>query len=198
MRLFSIDPGNIKSAYVILEDGIPTESKIVPNDDMIRLCWDEIAADAMCIEYMRSRGMPTANEELDTQFWAGRFVQAWQSCADPEPWYPIYRMDVKMTICGQTKARDSHIRQGIINLFGGQNAAIGGKKCKKCKGKGWFGAGRSECPVCLGKKWEHPPGPLLNISNDEWSALAIGLTCIEQLKDRKTWFPSQKKSNRIS
>lgn len=148
MRVLAIDPGNEQSAWMILEGYRPIESRIDPNEYFQTEVLPHIHADVMAIEYMRARGMPTANEELDTQFQAGRFVGIWNG-----DWSPIHRMDVKMHICGTARARDSNIRQALIDRYGGKDTAVGKKK---------------------------NPGPLYGIKKDLWSALAIGITFIER------------------
>jgi hypothetical protein len=149
MRILAFDPGSVQSAHVLLRDGNPVDFGIEKNDILLTKV-AEMEADLLAVEYMKARGMPTANEELATQFFAGRLVQAWG-----RPWEPIYRQDVKLCICEDSRAKDSNIRQALIDLFGGKEAAIGTKK---------------------------NPGPLYGISKDVWSALAIGITCFSQIE----------------
>jgi uncharacterized OB-fold protein len=89
---------------------------------------------------------------------------------------------VTMHLCKSTRAKDTNVRQAIIDLYGGEEKAIGGKKCPECKGKGWFGPGRPVCPKCDGKKWKTPPGPLNGIATDVWAALAVAITFAETFK----------------
>jgi hypothetical protein len=122
----------------------------------------------LCVEMMEARGMPTSNEELLTCVAIGRFIERWG-----HPYTLITRRDVKLHICGSSRAKDPHVRQALIDRFGGQRYAIGGKKCGKCKGKGWFGPGRPVCPECEGSKWEIPPGPLHGVASHAWAALGV-------------------------
>jgi hypothetical protein len=99
----------------------------------------------MAIEMIASYGMPVGAEVFDTCVWIGRFTQAW-----PAATVPIFRKDVKMHLCGQTKAKDKNVRQALIDRFGpGKDKAIG----KKAK-----------------------PGPLYGYSGDLWAALAVAVT----------------------
>ena len=143
MNLASIDPGDEQSAFMLMgRDLRPHSFAIMDNDALLKWLadreWDHLA-----IEYMHPRGMPTSKEEMDTQFWAGRFVQA-ARCG----WTPIRRSEVKLHICGQSRAKDANIRQALMDRYGGKNAK--GKKAS--------------------------PGPLYGIHDDLWSALAIGVT----------------------
>ncbi len=60
---------------------------------------------------------------MQTQFWAGRFVQAIGL-----PFTQIDRKDEKMCLCGRAaKVSDSNIRAAIIDRYGGKVKAIGKK-----------------------------------------------------------------------
>jgi hypothetical protein len=111
VRLLAIDPGNVQTACVVFDDWEIAYREIVPNDEMFTL----VRPDHIAIEYMKPRGMPTSKEEMDTQFWAGRFVQHFDV-----PWTPIYRMDVKIHVCGYANAKDKNIRQAMLDRFGGK------------------------------------------------------------------------------
>ena len=178
MIVLAIDPGNTETAWCQYNGITPLTFAKDANeavlDKMKFLCGDQ----HLVIEYMQPRGMPTAKEEMDTQFWAGRFVQA-----AGLPWTPVLRREVKSHLCGSQRAKDANIRRALIDKFGGDDIAIGGKKCPKCKGKGWAGRGRPTCTECNGSKWLHPPGPLHGISSDVWSALAIAVTWWETKRE---------------
>jgi len=176
MNVLAIDPGNEYSAWCRYDGTRPVEFAKDTNEELVfQLGFIQPDSLHLAIEYMEPRGMPTSAQEMDTQFWAGRLVQA--AGAD---WTPIKRREVKIHLCGSMKAKDANIRQSLIDKFGGDDAAIGGKKCPRCKGKGWFGAGRPTCTECGGRKWLHPPGPLYGIAKDVWSALAIAVTWYEK------------------
>jgi hypothetical protein len=67
------------------------------------------------IEMVASYGMAVGESVFETVFWIGRFYEAsireWIKCAR------VYRKDVKMNLCGQTRAKDSNIRQALIDRF---------------------------------------------------------------------------------
>ena len=151
-EVLAIDPGSTDSAWVLYNGRKPIEFAKQPNADVRHRLRVEKIFTVLAIEYMHPRGMPMSQEEMDTQFWAGRFVEAFGG-----PWKPVRRMDVKMTLCGHAKARDSNIRQAIIDRF----PATGGGKTPQ-----------------IGTKKE--PGPLYGVSKDVWSALAIAITFFEQ------------------
>ena len=100
--------------------------------------------DVVAIEKVESYGMAVGAEVFDTVFWSGRFAEAASSATV----VMLPRRVVKLTLCGDSRAKDANIRQALIDRFGG-SAAIGRKAA---------------------------PGPLYGISRDVWSALAIAVT----------------------
>lgn len=145
-RILAIDPGYVQSAWLVLEaDGSLGTFGILGNDDMITaLVNSSLAYGVVVIEKIESYGMAVGREVFDTVWWAGRFAQACQ----PTPVVQMPRRDVKLAICGDSRAKDANIRTALIDRYGG-HAAIGRKAS---------------------------PGPLYGISKDVWSALAIAVT----------------------
>lgn len=59
--------------------------------------------------------MPVGKEVFDTCIFVGRFQQSWR---DPNAVRLIYRRDVKLHLCGNARAKDSNIRQALIDKLG--------------------------------------------------------------------------------
>jgi hypothetical protein len=76
------------------------------------------------IEMVASYGMPVGREVFETCVWIGRFQQVWR---DPEAVKLVYRRDVKLHLCGNSRAKDANIRQALIDKLGpvGTKAAPG-------------------------------------------------------------------------
>lgn len=87
---------------------------IVENKDSSFFRFSEIV-----IEMIASYGMPVGKEVFDTCVWIGKFAEA----SGMKESY-IYRKDEKMNICHSMKAKDSNIRQALIDRFG----VVGTKK----------------------------------------------------------------------
>lgn len=158
--ILAIDPGNERSAAVVLnDDGAPVEFWKETNDEVRNrvLAISKIfAPQHLAIEMIASYGMPVGKEVFDTCVWIGRFVEAWSSALG-SPYTLVYRRDVKMFLCGNNTAKDGNIRQALIDRFGGKDAAIGRKKT---------------------------PGPLYGFHDDLWAALAVGVTWRETYAKR--------------
>lgn len=124
--ILSIDPGNIESAYCLIneKDYKPVEFGKIDNTQMLFKI-KELKYDKMIIEMIASYGMAVGASVFDTCVWIGRFIQA-RNC--PEYEY-IYRKEEKMNLCYSMKAKDSNIRQALIDRFGD----VGTKK-----NPGWF------------------------------------------------------------
>lgn len=143
--VLAIDPGPEQSGWCLYRrDGVVLGSGVKPNDIMIQ----EVRyayAESLAIEMIASYGMAVGREVFETCVWIGRFQQAFRS---PSEVKKVYRKDVKLHLCGTTKAKDANIRQALIDIFGGSKA-IGKKAC---------------------------PGPLYGVKSHAWPALAVAVT----------------------
>ena len=83
--------------------------------------------DKVIIEMVASYGMAVGKEVFDTCVWIGRFKQ--KAVENDIPVEYIYRKEEKMNLCNSMKAKDSNIRQALIDRFG----VVGTKK-----NPGWF------------------------------------------------------------
>lgn len=126
MKILAIDPGNIESAYCIIDGNTykPIEFGKIDNTYML-IKLKELKYNKLIIEMIASYGMAVGSSVFDTCVWIGRFIQA-RNCADFEY---IYRKEEKMNLCNSMKAKDSNIRQALIDRFG----VVGVKKSP-----GWF------------------------------------------------------------
>lgn len=150
MRLFAIDPGNEESAYVLYDEErkVPCEWAKLPNAEVLRYL-DRTPACDLAVEMIASYGMAVGCEVFDTCVWIGRFIERWDR-SEPRM---VYRRDVKLHLCHDSRAKDPNVRQALIDRFGpGKEKAIGKKAS---------------------------PGPLYGMSGDCWSALAVAITAAE-------------------
>lgn len=113
--VLSIDPGNKESAYALIDgDYTIAEFGKVDNTEMLRIITRPFPADLdLVIEMVASYGMAVGKEVFDTCVWIGRYQQA-----ATVPVTLMFRKDVKMNLCGQTKAKDANIIQALKDRFG--------------------------------------------------------------------------------
>lgn len=113
MRILAIDPGNEESAYVLWDKKIIEKGIYLNADLLYKLrAWDHDYLPCV-IEMIASYGMPVGKTVFETCVWIGRFAEAWRS-----PVHYIYRKDVKINLCNSMRAKDSNIRQAIIDRYG--------------------------------------------------------------------------------
>jgi len=155
----AIDPGTEQSAYLVYDEatGEIREHGILANGEMLeklRTTRCEHLGDydpTLAIEMVASYGMAVGKEVFETVLWTGRFIEAWG-----KRYRKVYRQEVKLHLCGSARAKDSNIRQAILDRYprtgGGATPQIGTKK---------------------------QPGPLYGVSSHVWAALAVALTAAE-------------------
>ncbi len=128
--ILAIDPGNERSAYVMLDEQLtPIEFDIVDNERMLEIVHEVNVLQAVghfAIEMVASYGMAVGESVFETVFWIGRF---WGETGNIRNKKRIYRKDVKMNLCKSMRAKDTNIRQALIDRFG----EVGTKK-----NPGWF------------------------------------------------------------
>ena len=155
MSILAIDPGPEESAWVRYDpEAHRVEDKgIWPNAQLGGFLHHHggKARTTLAVEMVQSFGMPVGQEVFETVLWTGRFVEAWGG-----PFELVYRKDVKLHLCHDLRAKDSNIRQALLDRFprtgGGATPQVGIKS---------------------------DPGPLYGFKTHLWSALAVAITAIE-------------------
>lgn len=162
MIVFAIDPGCEKSAYCVIDDKLkPIDFGKLDNEDLrqyikqCRFTEDDRAA----IEMVASYGMAVGREVFDTVRWIGRYEETLTRLLYTPPTL-VYRMEEKMHICHSSRAKDSNIRQALIDRF-----AVFDKK--------------------TGRGTKAKPDFFYGFHSDIWAAYAVGLTYIEGLQNAK-------------
>lgn len=140
--IFAIDPGPTQSAWLLLKDGQPISWRKEKNEAVItRLqAISQSPGEDRCdiaIEKVVSLGMPVGEEVFETVYWSGRFTQA----GGVERVIRLSRMEVKMHLCNNSRAKDSNIRQALIDRFGGKASIRKGGMLHTISGDVWSALG---------------------------------------------------------
>ena len=115
--ILAIDPGTTQSAFVLFdtEEKQILDKAILDNDHILSLIKAQDDP-TVAIEMIASYGMSVGKETFETCVWIGQYKQAAQDMGLDVNL--IYRKDVKMHLCGNTRAKDANIRQALIDLLG--------------------------------------------------------------------------------
>lgn len=159
--IIGIDPGTKESAFAVLDEyeGIVVRAEILSNRKMERYCSKLVGVNA-AIEMVASYGMPVGKDVFETVYWTGRFAATLDAANCDLA--RLYRLDVKLFLCGNSRAKDANVRQALIDMFpasgGGSTPQIGTKKQK---------------------------GPLYGLKADMWAALGVAVTHSQRRSFRK-------------
>lgn len=162
MIILAIDPGTTESGWVVYD----TEKKGIISkgiDLNIDLAEDFRSKDLhfvdfVAIEMVASYGMPVGATVFETCVFIGRLQEILeQQDLNVDL---VYRKEVKICMCGSLKAKDSNVRQAVLDCFprtgGGATPEVGTKKQQ---------------------------GPLYGVKSHIWPALALAITYERKLND---------------
>lgn len=152
--ILGIDPGNVESAYVVVDDNLkPIDFGKFVNANIraeLRRNLEKYHHKLdIAIEMVACYGMPVGKEVFDTCVWIGRFTEMVEQYNMDTSY--IYRKDEKMNLCNSMKANDATIKQALVDRFayGVSNHGKGNKA-----NNGWF----------------------YGFKKDIWQAYAVGVT----------------------
>jgi len=158
--ILAIDPGNIDSAYVVLDKNlVPIRFEKINNNELMEKIKKREFSDCnhLAIEMIASYGMAVGKSVFETCVWIGRFSEALKNIEQlDDKW--VYRKDVKMNLCNSTKAKDSNVTQALVDRFA-NNPKNNGKGTKK------------------------EPDFFYGFRADVWQAYAVGVTYSDIVKE---------------
>jgi hypothetical protein len=113
-----------------------------------------------------SYGMAVGKDVFETVYWIGRFCEAAERSLARQgereaAHHRVYRLDVKLHLCKDSRAKDGNIRQALIDRF----PATGGGKTPQ-----------------IGVKSQ--PGPLFGIKSHLWAALGVAVTFADKQEEK--------------
>ena len=151
--IFAIDPGDSESGYAVIRmpDFKLLQFGKVKNSELLSLIPDIVSSvDGFAIEMVDNYGMAVGKHVFETCVWIGRFIQK----ARPFKHNYIYRREEKLCLCGSMKAKDTNIKQALINRYAKHDFKTG-KGVKK------------------------NPDTFYGVAKDVWQAIAVGVTYYE-------------------
>lgn len=157
--IFAIDPGDVESGFAIIRmpDFVLCEFGKIKNEELLEMVENYShanAVDVFAFEMIASYGMPVGKSVFETCVWIGRFIQV----INHKKHTFVYRKEEKLCLCGSLKAKDSNIRQALIDRYAKHDFKTG-KGVKK------------------------NPDTFYGVSKDAWQAIAVGVTCYENRKE---------------
>jgi hypothetical protein len=133
--IVALDPGTTQTGWCKVDFAKRTPvivaKGISPNGDVLAaLRSGQLDGDTVACEQIRSYGMAVGKEVYDTVEWCGRFREAvYENWPEGTPWVYIPRLSVKLKLCGSPRAKDTNVRQALLDLYpatgGGKNPAVG-------------------------------------------------------------------------
>lgn len=128
--IIALDPGDTETAWV----KVNTDRKVLdhghqPNVEILGLlthvftnCVIETdPAPVIVCESVESYGMAVGKTVFETCRWEGRFHQ--KAVDLTLPFHRLYRRQVKMHLCGNNRAKDTNIRQALVDKLGDKGTA---------------------------------------------------------------------------
>lgn len=153
MKILAIDPGNTQSGAAIIE--MP-EFRLewfakLPNEDLYNVV-KRYDFDEVVIEMVACYGMPVGKDVFETCLWIGRYIEQLKEHKISF----VYRKEEKMHLCGDMRAKDSNIRQALINRY-------------------------AKHDFKNGKGVKNNPDTFYGVAKDVWQAIAVGVTHYEKM-----------------
>jgi len=151
--ILAIDPGSQKSGIAYVKDDYrPYDTSKLNNHIVLTLEPPKTVAVVIEMVGHYGTGMPAGKDVFDTCVWIGRFIQHFTTLGLSVT--TMMRAEVKMNLCGNTRAKDSNIIQALVDRF--------------ATGEGNYGKGT-----------KREPGWFYGFSADIWQAYALGVTYLD-------------------
>ena len=115
--IIAIDPGSVQSGWVVWDGENIHDFGLWENKNLLHLLnrtqVSTLPRDMdLVVEQIRSYGMAVGASTFDTVFWSGRFCEGFG-----EAFHLMPRLEVKLHLCHDSRAKDSNIRRALIDRF---------------------------------------------------------------------------------
>lgn len=117
-KVLAIDPGPEMSAFVLMDGARILRKGKMENDRLLALLeeWDDPHAQ-LVIEWIAGYGLTVGQSVFETCRWVGVFQREWER-ARRQRARLLGRKEVKSLLCGNTTAKDQHVRECLIDRLG--------------------------------------------------------------------------------
>jgi hypothetical protein len=161
-KLIAIDPGPVSSGVCLIdaETYNPIKAIKIENVMVMEILAPHIHGNTLVVIEMVAHygtGMPAGKDVFETCIWIGRFIEQFTQKYLVVETLP--RKSVKMNLCNSVRAKDSNIRQALVDRF-----APGERN--------------------YGKGTKTQPGFFFGFSADAWQAYALGVTYIDMKRSK--------------
>ena len=112
-EILAIDPGPLKSAFVRWDGWRVIDCAWTDNDEIRDVISMNRRKCTIAIEMIASYGMAVGADVFQTCVEIGRMQEVAEGRAEL-----VFRRDVKLHLCGSARAKDSNIRQALLDRFG--------------------------------------------------------------------------------
>jgi hypothetical protein len=118
MEILAIDSGTFDTGYCIVNSEIlkPIRFGKIKNEEILLIINTLSSDDVVVLEQFKSYGMSIGQSTMDAIQWNGRFIQRAKDRGLKVDL--VARLEEKMNLCKNGKAKDSNIRQALIDRFG--------------------------------------------------------------------------------
>jgi hypothetical protein len=150
VKILAVDPGPSTSGYVVWSPrlnrviGAGTE---IENDRLRREILPALVPGAsrgdvgvrLAIEKVACYGRPVGSPVLDTVFFSGRLAEAWYALTGHEAQLVPFG-EVALHFCHSRHAKESHVRQVLLDRFGGKGTRANRGPFYGVSGHAWSAA----------------------------------------------------------
>ena len=125
-RWLCFDPGTFKTGWVIFDPHAETvlDAGWDKNDDAIEVTECMGFHDRIIMETFAAQGMPLGSSSLETVRFEGMLIEraaaSRQIVVDR-----ITRREIKLTLCGTSRAKDQNVRAALVDLYASDWVSIG-------------------------------------------------------------------------
>lgn len=147
--ILSIDPSDTRHAWALVAPG---PQLLAHGRDLDRDPLPDIGGADVVIEMIASYGMPVGANVFDTCVNIGRLLSRFPGARR------LTRCEVKLSVCRVTRASDPHVRQAVIDRFGGPAAIRRGGALRGVAGDTWAAVAVALAAMDPEARWYCPAG----------------------------------------